>query len=98
MPSHRLVRVLIKLGALTGLTTVILVLLYGQSRIFFTMANDGLLPLRCSPCPPDLPDPYRSQALIGAAVALVAALVPIHILGEMVSIGTLAAFIWSAAR
>ncbi|MCB4805350.1 APA family basic amino acid/polyamine antiporter [Methylobacterium brachiatum] len=84
---------LIKLGALTGLTTVILVLLYGQSRIFFTMANDGLLPKLFAHVHPTYQTPYRSQALIGAAVALVAALVPIHILGEMVSIGTLAAFI-----
>ncbi|WCS23340.1 amino acid permease [Methylobacterium sp. NMS14P] len=84
---------LIKLGALTGLTTVILVLLYGQSRIFFTMAQDGLLPKMFSHVHPTYQTPYRSQALIGAAVALVAALVPIHILGEMVSIGTLAAFI-----
>ena len=83
----------IKLGALTGLTTVILVLLYGQSRIFFTMANDGLLPKMFSHVHPTYQTPYRSQALIGLLVALVAALVPIHILGEMVSIGTLAAFI-----
>ncbi|SDN88961.1 amino acid/polyamine/organocation transporter, APC superfamily [Methylobacterium phyllostachyos] len=84
---------LIKLGALTGLTTVILVLLYGQSRIFFTMAQDGLLPKTFSHVHPTYQTPYRSQALIGIAVALVAALVPINILGEMVSIGTLAAFI-----
>ncbi|MGU3665279.1 amino acid permease [Methylobacterium sp. A49B] len=84
---------LIKLGALTGLTTVILVLLYGQSRIFFTMAQDGLLPKMFSHVHPTYQTPYRSQALIGGAVALVAALVPINILGEMVSIGTLAAFI-----
>ncbi|MEG9526327.1 MAG: amino acid permease [Hyphomicrobiales bacterium] len=85
--------ILIKLGALTGLTTVILVLLYGQSRIFFTMAQDGLLPKMFSHVHPTYQTPYRSQALIGALVALVAALVPINILGEMVSIGTLAAFI-----
>jgi basic amino acid/polyamine antiporter, APA family len=85
--------ILIKLGALTGLTTVILVLLYGQSRIFFTMAQDGLLPKMFSHVHPTYQTPYRSQALIGAMVALVAALVPINILGEMVSIGTLAAFI-----
>ena len=84
---------LIKLGALTGLTTVILVLLYGQSRIFFTMANDGLLPRLFAHVHPTLGTPYRSQILIGTLVALVAALVPIDILGEMVSIGTLAAFI-----
>ncbi|SFL15293.1 amino acid permease [Methylobacterium pseudosasicola] len=84
---------LIKLGALTGLTTVILVLLYGQSRIFYTMAQDGLLPKLFAHVHPTYQTPYRSQALIGVAVALVAALVPINILGEMVSIGTLAAFI-----
>ena len=85
--------VLIKLGAITGLTTVILVLLYGQSRIFFTMANDGLLPKLFAHVHPTLGTPYRSQILIGSLVAVVAALVPITILGEMVSIGTLAAFI-----
>ncbi len=85
--------VLIKLGALTGLTTVILVSLYGQSRIFYTMASDGLLPKLFAHVHPTLQTPYRSQALIGVLVAIVAALVPIDILGEMVSIGTLAAFI-----
>ena len=84
--------VLIKVGALTGLTTVILVLLYGQSRIFFTMAHDGLLPGLFAHVHPRLQTPYASQLLIGASVALVAAVVPISILGEMVSIGTLLAF------
>jgi APA family basic amino acid/polyamine antiporter len=84
---------LIKIGALTGLTTVILVLLYGQSRVFFTMANDGLLPGLFAKIHPRLQTPWLSQLLIGGLVAVVAALVPIHILGEMVSIGTLFAFI-----
>ena len=85
--------VLIKLGALTGLTTVILVLLYGQSRIFFTMSSDGLLPKLFASVHPRFKTPYLSQLLIGTIVALVAALTPIDILGEMVSIGTLFAFI-----
>ena len=85
--------VLIKLGALTGLTTVILVLLYGQSRIFYTMAHDGLLPGLFSRIHPRLQTPWLSQMLIGGIVAVVAALTPIGILGEMVSIGTLFAFI-----
>lgn len=85
--------VLVKLGALTGLTTVILVLLYGQSRIFFSMAEDGLLPRLFAHVHPRFGTPYRSQMLIGGLVALVAALVPLEILGEMVSIGTLSAFI-----
>jgi len=85
--------ILVKIGALTGLTTVILVLLYGQSRIFFTMSEDGLLPGLFAHVHPTLNTPYRSQIMIGAIVAIVAALVPIGILGEMVSIGTLFAFI-----
>ena len=85
--------VLIKLGALTGLTTVILVLLYGQSRIFFTMSSDGLMPTLFSRVHPTLKTPYLSQLLIGIIVAVVAALTPIDVLGEMVSIGTLFAFV-----
>ena len=83
----------IKLGALAGLTTVILVLLYGQSRIFYTMSQDGLLPGLFARVHPRLQTPYQSQLLIGGIVAVVAALAPIHVLGEMVSIGTLFAFV-----
>jgi APA family basic amino acid/polyamine antiporter len=85
--------ILIKIGALTGLTTVILVLLYGQSRIFFTMSQDGLLPPLFARVHPRLQTPHLSQILIGTVVAIVAALTPIGVLGEMVSIGTLFAFI-----
>lgn len=85
--------VLIKIGALTGLTTVILVLLYGQSRIFFTMSQDGLLPHLFARVHPRLQTPHLSQTMIGAIVAIVAAFTPIDVLGEMVSIGTLFAFI-----
>ncbi len=85
--------ILIKIGALTGLTTVILVSLYGQSRIFLTMSQDGLMPRLFAHLHPTLNTPYRSQIMIGIIVAVVAALVPINVLGEMVSIGTLFAFI-----
>jgi len=85
--------VLIKIGALAGLTTVILVLLYGQSRIFYTIAKDGLLPQVFSEVHPVRRTPWKSQMMIGTIVAIVAALTPIGILGEMVSIGTLFAFI-----
>ena len=85
--------IVIKIGALSGLTTVILVLLYGQSRIFFTMSRDGLLPHMFALVHPRLKTPFRSQILIGVVVAVVSALVPIHVLGEMVSIGTLFAFV-----
>ncbi|MBS0450838.1 MAG: amino acid permease [Proteobacteria bacterium] len=84
---------LVKFGALAGLTTVILVLLYGQSRIFFTMAGDGLLPSVFSRVHAKTGTPYLSQIWIGVVVAAIAGLFPIHVLGEMVSIGTLFAFV-----
>jgi APA family basic amino acid/polyamine antiporter len=83
----------IKLGAITGLTTVMLVLLFGQSRIFFTMSKDGLLPQVFSKVHPKYGTPYVSQYMIGGVVALIGGLMPIGLLGEMVSIGTLFAFI-----
>src|ERR1700675_487792 len=86
-------RPVIKIGAIAGLTSVILVLLYGQSRIFFTMSQDGLLPHLFAEVHPRLHTPYLSQIMIGAIVAVVAAFTPINVLGEMVSIGTLFAFI-----
>ncbi len=82
----------VKFGALAGLTTAILVLLFGQTRVFYAMAHDGLLP----PIFARLHDHYRtpaiSQIMIGVIVAIAAGLLPIDLLGEMVSIGTLAAF------
>jgi len=83
----------IKLGAITGLTTVMLVLLFGQSRIFYTMSKDGLLPPVFSKVHPKFGTPYVSQYMIGSVVALIGGLLPISLLGEMVSIGTLLAFI-----
>jgi len=84
---------LIKIGALAGLTTVILVLLYGQGRIFLAMARDGLLSPVFARLHPRLQTPWIGQLLIGFVVATIAAMVPIGILGEMVSIGTLFAFV-----
>lgn len=83
---------MVKFGALAGLTTAILVLLYGQTRIFFTMAHDGLLPLVFAKLHDRYRTPAVSQTMVGVVVALAAGLLPIDILGEMVSIGTLAAF------
>ena len=83
----------IELGALIGLTTVILVLLYGQSRIFAAMSNDGLLPPVFARVHPKLRTPYISQIVIGVVVASVAAVAPIDVLSELVGVGTLFAFI-----
>lgn len=85
--------IVIKLGALLGLTTSALTALYGQGRIFYAMACDRLLPPVFSTVDPDTRAPAASQGMIGVATALVAGLVPIDVLGELVSIGTLLAFI-----
>jgi basic amino acid/polyamine antiporter, APA family len=85
--------VLVKFAALAGLTTVIFVLLFGQARILFSIARDGLLPAFFSAVHPRFRTPLASQALIGAVVAVVAGVFPIGLLGEMVSIGTLFAFL-----
>ncbi len=85
--------VLVKLGAIAGLTSVILVFLLGQPRIFFTMSRDGLLPPAFSRVHSKYGTPFMTTLATGIAVAILAALVPMALLGELVSIGTLAAFI-----
>lgn len=82
----------IKLGAIAGLSSVILVQLLGQSRIFFTMSRDGLLPPTFGKIHPRLKTPHLTTMITGGAVAVAAGTLPIHILAEMVSIGTLLAF------
>lgn len=82
----------VKLGALAGLTTVILALLFGQTRVFYAMAHDGLLPPIFARLHAAWRTPAISQTVVGVLVALAAGLFPIEILDEMVSIGTLSAF------
>ena len=82
----------IKIGAIAGLSSVILVLLLGQSRIFYTMSKDGLLPPVFSAVHPKFRTPWLAQLLTGAVAMLIAGLFPIGLLGELVSIGTLLAF------
>jgi basic amino acid/polyamine antiporter, APA family len=80
-------------GALAGLSTVMLVMLLGQSRVFYSMANDGLLWKWAGEIHPRFRTPWKSTAIVGILVAFVAALVPIGDLGQLVSIGTLLAFV-----
>src|SRR5258705_344620 len=87
--GHEWFSLFIELGALIGLTTVILVLLYGQSRIFAAMANDGLLPPLFARVHLTLRTPYISQLVIGGLVAVVAAVAPIDVLSQLVGVGTL---------
>jgi basic amino acid/polyamine antiporter, APA family len=84
---------LVKVGAIFGLATVMLVMLLGQSRVFFSMSRDGLLPQWCSAVHPRFRTPWIATIFVGICVAFFAAFVPIDILGELVSIGTLLAFV-----
>ena len=85
-------RPIIKLGAVAGLSSVILVMLMGQPRVFYAMAKDGLLPKVFAAVHPRFRTPHVTTILTGSVAAVFAGFFPIGILGEMVSIGTLLAF------
>ncbi len=85
--------VLVKLGAIAGLGSVMLVMLLGQSRVFYSMSRDGLLPQWAGAVHPRFRTPWISSITVGVFVAIFASLIPIGVLGELVSIGTLLAFV-----
>ncbi len=84
---------LIKLGAIAGLSSVILVMLLGQSRVFYSMARDGLLPKFVNKVHPRFQTPYITSIVTGILVAIVASLLTVREAGNLVSIGTLLAFV-----
>ena len=84
---------LIKIGAIAGLTSVILVQLLGQSRVFYAMSRDGLLPPFIRRIHPHFRTPYITSMITGVAVAIPAAILPVRDAAKLVSIGTLLAFV-----
>jgi APA family basic amino acid/polyamine antiporter len=88
-----LVRLSIDLGAVLGLGSVILVMLLGQSRVFYSMSRDGLLGAWAGKVHPRFRTPYLSTIYTGLAVALATGLLPLQLLGQLVNIGTLLAFV-----
>lgn len=84
---------IIKVGAVLGLSSTMVVMVMGQPRVFYSMSKDGLLPAWAAKIHPKYQTPHITTAITGAIVAILAGFVPISLLGELVSIGTLFAFV-----
>ncbi|MDR6193126.1 amino acid permease [Siphonobacter sp. SORGH_AS_0500] len=93
MHDYQWLGTLITVAILAGFSSVILVMLLGQSRVFYSMANDGLVPKVFSQLHPKFRTPYRSNMLFFVFVGIFAAFVPGDVVGDMTSIGTLFAFV-----
>lgn len=93
MPGYGWLASLVTVSILAGFSSVILVMLLGQTRVFYTMSTDGLIPPVFSKLHPKFRTPYKSQLLFFAFVSIFAGFVPDSIVGDMVSIGTLFAFV-----
>lgn len=92
-PALKWLRPIINIGAIAGLASVVLVMLMAQPRIFFTMSRDGLLPPVFGKVHPKFRTPYITTIVTGIVCAMIAGAFPIALLGELVSIGTLLAFV-----
>lgn len=84
---------IIKVGAVLGLSSTMVVMVMGQPRVFYSMSKDGLLPTWAAKIHPKYQTPHVTTAITGTIVAILAGIVPISLLGELVSIGTLFAFV-----
>lgn len=97
MPGYGWLATMITVAILAGFSSVILVMLMGQSRVFFSMANDGLLPKVFSDLHPKFRTPYKSNLLLFVFVGLFAGFIPGSMAGDLTSIGTLFAFVLVSA-
>jgi APA family basic amino acid/polyamine antiporter len=93
VPAMHWMAWMVNLGAVLGLASVVLVMLLGQARVFFSMSRDGLLPTWVARVHPRFRTPWITQTLVGVFAAFFAGLFPIELLGELVNIGTLLAFV-----
>ena len=91
-PNLAWLKTAVEIGAIAGLSSVILVMLMAQPRIFYTMSRDGLLPKIFGRVHPKHQTPYVGTIIVGIAACLLAGLMPLSVLGELVSMGTLIAF------
>lgn len=94
--GYNLGSALVGTGAIAGLTTVLMALLYGQTRIFFAMSRDGLIPAAICKVHPKYGTPHIITTISGILVAIIAGFTPVHIMAELVNIGTLVAFLATA--
>jgi len=97
MPGYEWLATLITVAILAGFSSVILVMLMGQSRVFYSMANDGLIPKVFAELHPKFRTPYKSNIILFVFVGLFAGFVPGNIAGDLTSIGTLFAFVMVCA-
>jgi len=91
-PQLSWLKLAVEIGAVAGLSSVILVMLMGQPRIFFAMSRDGLLPKFLGAAHPRYGTPHKATVLVAIIAALLAAFFPLGVLGDLVSMGTLLAF------
>ena len=92
LPGTQWLTQYVNIGAIVGLASVVLVLLLAQSRIFYAMGRDGMIPEAFHKIHPRFRTPYKSSIITGIFSAILAGFLPLDILGQLVSIGTLAAF------
>jgi basic amino acid/polyamine antiporter, APA family len=93
MPGYGWLATAVSIAILAGFSSVILVMLMGQSRVFYSMSNDGLLPKAFSDVHPKYRTPYKSNMILFVFVGLFAAFIPERVAGDLTSIGTLFAFV-----